>query len=230
MRAYVITRVEKPMQIDGNASDWGKIPAIKAAREGDIAEASVRMAYDADNLYAIFDVRDDTPWANEGRDFARLFKTGDTVDIQLSPTGNKQANPKGGDLRLMVGQISGKPAVVLMQPHVEGGATAQKRVYHSPVQDRAFDRVAVLAEAKVKVQKAGQGYVVELAVPWSALGITPKPGMKMSGDVGFTGSDTAGTITMSRTYWSNPDTNLVNDEPAESWLYPQRWGTFELGN
>ena len=225
-RTYVISRVDKPMDIDAKLNDWGKLPLVKVQREGGAGSANVRLAYDAENLYAFFDVRDATPWANEGRDFSRLFKTGDTVDLQLSATGNKQ-QPKAGDVRVMISQLAGKPVVVVMQP-IAATKGADAKVYHSPVQNRNFDRVAIIP-AKVQVQKTGEAYMVEVAVPWSALGIVPKAGMKMTGDVGFTGSDTAGTTTISRTYWSNLETNLVNDEPTESWLYPQQWGTLTLG-
>ena len=71
-------------------------------------------------------------------------------------------------------------------------------------------------------------YLVEVAIPWSALGIEPKAGATMSGDFGITGSDVDGKLTTSRIYWSNVNTNLVNDEPAESWLTPHEWGTVKL--
>ncbi|OPZ27172.1 MAG: hypothetical protein BWZ02_01748 [Lentisphaerae bacterium ADurb.BinA184] len=36
-------------------------------------------------------------------------------------------------------------------------------------------------------------------------------------------------INTARTYWANPATNLVNDEPLEAWFSPAAWGelTFE---
>ena len=46
--------------------------------------------------------------------------------------------------------------------------------------------------------------------------------------VGFISSDAAGKRNIARTYWANPDTGLVSDEPQESWLYPKQWGTWIL--
>lgn len=48
--------------------------------------------------------------------------------------------------------------------------------------------------------------------------------MKLRGDLGFISSDAAGAIDVARTYWTNKDTNLVNDLPQEAWLFPATWG------
>ena len=48
------------------------------------------------------------------------------------------------------------------------------------------------------------------------------------GDVGVISSDGNGRINVARTCWSNKDTNLVSDEPMESWLYPAKWGRFHF--
>ena len=44
-----------------------------------------------------------------------------------------------------------------------------------------------------------------------------------------TTSDATGLINTARTYWANPHTNLVNDEPLEAWLYPATWGQIIFG-
>ena len=177
----------------------------------------------------MYEVKDATPWRNEGRDFLRLFKTGDTVDLQLSATANRTTTPVAGDVRLMIGQLNDKPTAVIMKPVAPGSPAGDAHTYVSPVQPRKFDQVAILSDAQVQVKRGDGQYVVEVAIPWSSVGIQPKAGLALRGDVGFTGSNTEGTITVSRTYWSNRDTNLVNDEPSEAWLKPSGWGSLRLG-
>ncbi len=219
----------KEIKIDGKPDEWGDVPTLTAARGETGQRAQIRLAYDEANLYAVFEVTDDTPWKNAGRDVERLFKTGDSIDLQFSPTGNTTQKPVAGDVRLLVAPTGkGKQTVVIMKPADPTAPADAKKAYTSPVQSFTFDRVQTLESAKVAVVTAPRGYTVELSVPWADLGIKPEPGLKLTGDVGFTGSDSTGQITVSRTYWSNPDTNLVNDEPAEAMLYPHRWSTIEL--
>ncbi len=71
-------------------------------------------------------------------------------------------------------------------------------------------------------------YRVAAAIPLAAIGLVPTPGMKLRGDVGFISSDAQGLSNTARTYWANPNTNLVNDEPSEAWLYPDTWGEFSF--
>ena len=69
-------------------------------------------------------------------------------------------------------------------------------------------------------------YQIQAVLPLHALGLTPGAAMTLRGDVGFISSDAQGMLNTARTYWANPNTNLVNDEPLEAWLYPDTWGEF----
>ena len=93
---------------------------------------------------------------------------------------------------------------------------------------RKHDRVEILKSAKIKVRKGSGQYTVDAVMPLSAIGLKPKKGLKLRGDIGFISSDPTGKINSARTYWSNKDTNLVSDLPQESWFYPQSWGEFNF--
>jgi hypothetical protein len=227
-KVYTVKRAPR-ISIDGDAKDWGRVPAIRIIREGSPNTGTARLAYDAANLYALFEVDDPTPWRNEGKDFTRLFKTGDAVDVQLGPSANAGRDPAEGDLRIVIADLGRLPAAVLMKPKDRSAPASSAKSYTSPVGTKRFDRVEVIAGAKVKVSSAGGRYTVEAAIPFAALGFTPSSGAKLTGDVGFVSSDADGKINVARTYWSNSHTNLVNDEPHEAWLQPHEWGqlTFE---
>ena len=74
----------------------------------------------------------------------------------------------------------------------------------------------------------GLGSLVEVAIPWSRLGVKPASGLKLRGDFGILSADNGGTITAARHYWSNKSTGLVNDIPGEAELTPQLWGDLTL--
>lgn len=222
-----IARTALPLICDGSGAGWDavNVDVVKVEREGQPDQAEVRLAWDAQALYVRWDVRDASPWKNGGSDLGRLFKTGDCVDLCLrtnaSATGDQ---PAAGDLRVVIGPMEGKPIAVLMRP-IEAGAPAEVgRSYTSPVSTKVFARVAAMTAARIAVVKQPGGYRVEALLPLAELGLTSKPGTVLRGDVGFVSSDPQGVSNTARTCWSNQNTNLVNDLPAEAWLYPGQWG------
>jgi hypothetical protein len=60
------------------------------------------------------------------------------------------------------------------------------------------------------------------------LKITPRSGLPLRGDAGIIASDANGTMNIARLYWSNPNTNLLNDLPSEAWFDPAAWGVLAL--
>jgi len=249
-KQYVVKRLSKPPAMSGNAEDWRSVPAFEIGREGSPEKAQVRLAYDERCLYVFFEVTDDSPWRNEGKDFARLFKTGDAVDLQFStapaaqkvgqavslpippqarqPAPQKEDSPGPTHVRLLFAPLDSQPVCVLMKPVDKAAPREKAYKYHSPVGDKHFDRVEKLAEAQVAVKAEAHKYRVEAAVPLQALGLKPATGLVIRGDAGFISSDARGTINVARTYWSNKATNLNNDEPSEAWLYPATWGEFKF--
>lgn len=209
--------------------DWKPIKSVRVSNEGQPAAADFRAAYDTENLYVSFTVNDPTPWKNSGNEFRLLFKTGDAVDFQLSPSGNTGAKAVAGDLRVVMANFNGKPAAVLMKPVAPGAPAAEKHNFTSPVMTVTFDQVKLLSDVVPEVSVRGNGYTVTAVLPWSVLGVEPKAGLKLRGDMGFILSDPAGTINTARVYWSNKSTGLVNDQPNEALIQPQGFGEFILG-
>lgn len=209
---------------DGNL--WDSLPEMTVDRVGYPHKATVRMVCSADNLHITYRVTDSSPWMNEGKDFTRLFKTGDCVDFQIKTTEGaaKGNNDLTGCVRVVMSQLNGKPAAVLMRAV---DPTADKSLafeYVSPVAPRRYDRVELAGDIKVSANKGGDSYDVNATIPLKRLGITPVPGLRLKADVGFIASDASGTVNAARIYWANKDTNLVSDMPQESWMYPATWG------
>lgn len=228
-KVYQVKRFEQPPVINGHANEWEGVASLSMARAGCPFKGSARIAYDNERLYILAEVEYDSPWRNEGKDYTRLFKTGDAVDLQICVDGaladdTKRRDPGASDLRVVLSQLGDKPTAVLMRQVDPEADTALAVDYTSPVGPKHFDRVEVLVGAEVKVSKRGNGYTVEASIPLSVLRLKPVKGMKIRGDFGFISSDEAGTINTTRTYWANKDTNLVSDLPQEAWFSPAVWG------
>ncbi|MDD4921505.1 MAG: sugar-binding protein [Bacteroidales bacterium] len=230
-RQTIVKLTQAPV-ISGRNKGWGNIPSFAIVSKASGYKGKAQLAYDADYLYLAMDVEDPNPWKNEGVDFLRLFKTGDAVDIQISgdpKSAVARIQPVKGDFRVVLANLNNQPSAILMQPINPLAPKNMQKVYTSPVGDKKFDEVRVFKTATVAVVKNESGYRIEAALPLKELGLQPVPGTDFRGDIGFISSDVDGRINIARTYWSNQATNLVNDEPMESWLFPATWGVFSWG-
>ena len=207
------------------AADFANQEAVSYRKTED---ASVRtaLAWDEKTLYAGWEVRDSTPWANGASDFAQMYASGDTVDLQLAT--DPKADPKRGeaapgDLRLSIGNLGGKPTAVIYR---FVSPEKKPRLFSSGVvKGWQVDRVEVMTDVQVTVTvEPGKGYVVEAAIPLAALGLQLEAGTVLRGDVGVTHGDNGGTRTRLRTYWANQGTGLVDDVVLELKPEPSAWG------
>ncbi|HZZ72124.1 MAG TPA: hypothetical protein VFE24_07705 [Pirellulales bacterium] len=236
-KQYTIKKAPQPLDLRGGDEGWRTLPALEISRKGAPEHAQAKLAYDDQQLYLRFDVFDASPWKNSGVDAARLFKTGDAIDLQFSTNAPAAADkthadkahaPQQSDVRLLIAPLAGKATCVLMKPVDKQAAPDQAYDYRSPVGVKHFDRVEVLEDAAIHVKVEKDRYRVEAAIPWKRLAWVPAAGATIRGEAGFISSNAEGTIDVARTYWSNPATNLTNDLPSEAWLYPNTWGEWKF--
>jgi hypothetical protein len=182
-------------------------------RRGREEVARVALRYDDQNLYAAWRVEDTTPWQNAGSAGPLLFKSGDSVNLFIGDNGGT---------RVLLG-----PVAMVYRPQ---GPGEQPVVFKSPVRETKFQYVATEPAITFHAQVAGTKteYLVVATIPWTTLGITPKPGLTVRGDVGVLFSDQTGTATAERRQWADPETNVVNDIPSEAEFHPARWGMWRL--
>lgn len=213
------TIVRHTPSVDAEAGDWEGIPAID----------DFRLAYDADNLYVLFNGKDDrAPFENKGDNPLEIFKTGDVLDVMLqtraeAPPDRIDAGP--GDVRLALSMFEGRPVAVLYDFRVPG-FTGEPVAFSSPWRTITCDRVGILDGARVEVRRQGTDITVEAAVPLAALHLDPGALRTTRGDVGRVWSDQTGTASVRRSYWSNQNTAITSDLPSEAGLQPALWGQF----
>ena len=197
----------------------------------DYARIQTWLAHDSVNLYAAWLVDDKTPWINGATGIENMYARGDTVDLQLAtdPAAAKNRNEAvRGDLRLSIGRLQGKNTAVLYRKVSD--AKAPMTFYSGTCKGGyVMEFVKKLEDAKIEARPNGdRQYLVEVAIPLKELGIDPKPGLKLRGDVGVTYGDPAGQRTNLRVYWSNKATGIVADEVEELKMQPSLWGEFDF--
>ena len=227
-----LPRLTGPAPADGFLTAWPEGSLTEwTALNG--SQVRVRKAWNAENLYLRYEVQDPSPLKNGGDDWKLLFKYGDSVDLQIAadPAADAQrAASVAGDERLLLTEAKGKPYAVLYQPVVPG-FKGEKVPFASPTRTVSFDRVSLVND-QVKLRMTREAntnsYVIEAAVPWAVLGITPQPGLRLRGDFGALFGNDAGEVTLLRSYWSNQNTTIVSDVPSEATLEPRQWGELTL--
>ena len=212
-------------------------------KAGDEAVGRVWLGYDEAALHLRYRIFDSSPLMNSGDNWQMLFKTGDSVDLQigLDPTAPaNRAQPVPGDIRVQMTRTKDGPVIVIYRyrvPQTERVTDSQRQasdsvIFGSPMGRVEVDRVEKLADVKPVIETMDDGYVFAVSLPWKTLAgreFSPKPGNVLRGDVGVLFSDPDGGITVERIYWSNRNTSTVADVPPEIKLTPGAWGEMELG-
>jgi len=198
---------------------------IASYQKQDNARLRTALSYDERNLYVGWDVQDATPFQNGASEAAEMYVRGDTVDLQLgtNPTLPIDRDKAGlGDLRVSIGNLQGTPTTVLYR---RVSTTKKPHSFSSGVvRDYRMDYVDILPGARIEVKRRDGGYTLEAALPFASLGFRPASGQSLRGDFGATHGDAQNERTRLRTYWSNLNTNLVDDQVFELQMTPRNWG------
>lgn len=209
----------------GNLDADFKGAEVISFKKADDAAVKAAAAWDDQNLYLGFQVKDSTPWINGADAPQYMYTRGDTVDFQIGvdPNADKKRTEAGrGDLRLSIGNFQGKPTAVIYRKV----ADVKKPMTFSSgvVKEYIMDSVIVLEGAAITVKTGKDSYTLQAAIPLAALGLKPSSGLTVRGDFGVTHSDAKGADAVLRTYWANQQTGLVSDDVFELKMEPKNWG------
>ncbi len=184
---------------DGALGEWSGAPGITLDPQsvGSDNSASVRLAWDATNLYAAFSVTDASIVVNQGGRDGELWN-GDSVELMIDTSAGASASIGPRAFHLLVNA---------------SGDLTDERGTTAGTWDRSWT-----SNATYKQVRTAAGYDVELALPWSSLGIAPCAGLRLGVDVAVNDVDVAGG----------------SPKPADwarlsSFAQPARWGVVTLG-
>ncbi len=215
------------------ADAWSNTPRQNIKANGkDLA--SVQIAFDDANMYARFEVADDSPLLNNADSANLIFHGGDAVGLYLGPAKRSGTAIVPGDMRILAGMIAGKPRLIAMKPTTAQAKRPDRYVTPSGGES-SFEFIGDVPQGRVVLTQdsSGNGYTAVLAVPRSFIEIPMQEGKSLAADaeVLFSGQAARGLQTVSRYYIFSPRnsrTNMIDDIPTESRLYPQHWGVLNI--
>lgn len=177
------------LQLNGSTTNWPGRPAepIAASRvmvgnPNPKLGGDFRLCWDAQALHFLIQVKDPTPAKNNKE--PKSYWSADGIELFI---GSKNLN-EGGTLQFSDRQIligAGDTPGVFIVDHPESGK-----------------------ECSVVVVKdvSGDGYTLQVRMPWSVLGMTPKTGMELLFDVAIDNSDD-GETRLQQLVWSGTGKN-----------------------
>jgi len=219
---------------DGKDVEWAGVAALPIG-DDKARPAQVQLGYDAQNLYARFQVTTATPFRNAPTDPKLLFKSGSALELCLTPhTAPRQVKAHNvhpmhvGDLRIVIARTAdGALIATRYRPKTRDRKKPFAAYFETPAAGReTFDEIAEWNNLPMHYRAVNGGYVVEVAVPWSATAIAPKAGLKFLFDAGVIYGNAGGTRNAARAMWSDrtPEVGVNNDVPTECRLHPNGWG------
>ncbi len=223
---------------DGKYDEWGAVQPLTICMEGN-RTAQAQVGCDDANLYVRFQVGDESPLLNTPTDQRLLFKTGDAVEIYLATDlekrpsrGQNQQQMRVGDIRIIIARTVEGKLLATRYRYV----TAEKEKPNAfSVETRSsgketLDEVVAWNDLPMNAKVEKDGYVIEVAVPWAALGVTPKSGLALLGDLGVIYGNEGGNKNAIRYMWSDksPEVSINNDIPSEIRIRPNAWASWIL--
>lgn len=206
-------RLDTPPLIDGELSDWPPGPAILSAYDvfhqadwdgSDDVEASWRLGWDNTSLYVVVTVRDDTHVQTRADE--KIWQ-GDSIEMQFDTdlNGDYDTPINGDDFQLNIspGDFQNVPAASYLWRADNG------RYNPASTQD-----IAIASQPL-----PDGGYVIEAAIPWSRLALTPAAGMRLGLALNVSDNDQPGTA-VQEMMKSNVETRTFSS--------PATWGTLTL--
>ena len=200
-------------RIQGN--DWKKVPEQKVFSNGKVFY-TYRLAYDNTHLRGQFQVNDPTPFLNNGGDWKMLFKTGDSINLEFASANGKA--PSIGDIRLLIAPLRGQAVAVAYRYKLEGDHSKTASEFSSPIGKTVVDKVEILKNAKIHVNRGGNYYQVDLSIPLADL--PPLAKETFYYDAGVIFSDASGSRNSFNLFHHSPLKGITADVPSEIRLTP----------
>lgn len=208
----VATFISNPPVTDGALDDWPATPTVRSAHRvyafsgwdgSNDLDAVWQLAWDEGRLYIVVQVTDDIHvQMQEGA----LVYQGDSVELQVDMNpgaGATRVNPATSQVILSPGDFAGGPPSAARFRGTDDG-----ELPYAPGHS-----------IEVAARQTADGYVLEAAIPWADLNLTPAAGTRLGLALNANDNDTPGVARQEV---------MMSSEPGRTLTNPSTWGTIIL--
>lgn len=201
-----------PPAIDGDLGDWPGDPTVSSAHlvyahdawdGSDDLEAAWHLGWDEGRFYVAVQVTDDVHVQTQTGAF---IYQGDSVELQVDinpEDGATLVNPATSQVILSPGDFAGIPPSAARFRGTNEGELPQ-------APGHSID---------VAARQTADGYVLEAAIPWADLNVTPTTGMRLGLALNANDNDSPGVARQEV---------MMSSEPGRTLRNPGTWGTLIL--
>jgi AraC-like DNA-binding protein len=173
----VIPLLELAHPVDGNLAKWKGIPATRFAVSG--TPVAVRLAWNDRALLALFEVGDTTSVTGGTEDEdPELGRKSDSVELFVDGRNEHSKRMDTNDYQFTVSRDGRRTTY-------KGSAALGRSASSRAPKDWGMNIPVEVAtvDGPEAGPSGGPGYRVEIAVPWMAIGVNPRPAMELGLDV-----------------------------------------------
>ena len=210
----VAPRATTQLMIDGDAAEWAGLPVFSSPHivftadswdGSDDVAASWQMVWDDVALYLIVNVADDIHAQNQ---LGNQTFRGDSIELQIDADRagdfGPSLSPDDFQITLSPGDFNNVPPSAFRFQGTSSGSMLDAPGQHSIV---------------VAATPSGAGYLLEAAIPWRDLNITPSAGLVIGLAVNVNDNDRPGTAVQEM---------MKSSAPGRRFGDPTSWGTLTL--
>ena len=232
-----------PIKIDGDLGDWftgdNAPPAAALVLLDGQRVATVRVLYDANNLYLAYEVSAPSGPVNAGSELPYSpFVSGAYVDFSLGANWQgPRSDVREGDLRVILARVKENGGDKNFQQgfwQIKSGGENPRTIV-SPAAQARFDQIKAVPglEMAYKVGAADPktglvSYTVEVAVPLASLGLSHPAGKSVGFDASVGIANAAGDRRERAAHWGGLSEAVVVDRPGSARLLPDTWGVLKF--
>ncbi len=216
----------KPVIVDGNLEEWTlpirfSNPSLKKENNNIICG----LCWDAGFLYIAFRVRDTQLCVNEsGNGNSRLYFN-DAVEVYIDSKNDSNKHMDLNDYQFLLS----------ISEHATIFKGDKQQIKEGSLVPKDHEGINMIIQNKVSIQGTinnttdqDEGYCIESAIPWSAIGIRPVEGYAFRIDLCHDDVDTISDIKTWPVNFHPPTLQFVNLQGQNDFGYPDQWHRVQL--
>ncbi|MBS3764662.1 MAG: hypothetical protein KGZ25_15290, partial [Planctomycetes bacterium] len=214
-----VSALDRAPILDGRFGGWRKADWVHIDKHTRAA-----VGFFESRLYVALQTKHDKLLMNNAEDPKQIFACGGALELLVGSNPDAdpaRQKPVAGDKRLVVTRIDGKVCAVLYQP-----VSPDEKKPHTFKSRDSKIHFDLVKECTVDITIGQRPRHYEMSVPLKLLGIKPKNGLVLRGDLGIIKGREGSCVW--RKCWNNQATSCGVGLKYEVKMYPQFWGEWHF--
>lgn len=225
-RGFIIPFAPIPIEIDGELTEWD-LPLVIPHHSSQSYRNQVTsgLHWDFDYLYIAFKVIDSQLCLNESGDGNEKLYLSDAVEIYIDSQNDSKQIMDLNDYQFLISLTSDHTIFKGEKQQIFNGSHVPK--------DHEGTNIVIYTKSVIKgtindPTDDDAAYTIEIAIPWSAIGIKPKEGLRFKIDLCNDDIDTTANMRSWPDDYHPPSFNFVNIDGLSDFGFPSDWHQVEL--